>query len=62
MCRGEMHEVHALLLNVGIIIGESVSAHLPSGYLMSSGLEHLYSFVILGVFSTLCWAPNVNSV
>lgn len=33
MCRGEMHEVHALLLNVGIIIGESVSAHLPSGYL-----------------------------
>lgn len=30
---GETHQVHAVFLPVSVITGESVSAHLPSGYL-----------------------------
>jgi hypothetical protein len=38
---GGMREIHALLLNVGLLVREPVSAHLLSGYFMRS-------FVFLG--------------
>lgn len=45
------HSIHALLSNAGIIIGESVSAHLPSGYLNPFELRIVYIHLLFLVFA-----------